>query len=37
MAYQFIHLETYSRKSDKSGRSTSFIFDEAERQKHPSY
>jgi len=36
MAYQFIHLETYSRKSDKSGRSTSFIFDEAERQKHAS-
>lgn len=36
MAFQFIHMETFSRKSDKAGRSTSFIFDEAERQKHAS-
>jgi len=34
MAFQFIHLEAYSRKADKGGRSTSFVFDEAERQPH---
>lgn len=32
MGYQFIHLETYSRKADSAGRSTAFVFDEAERQ-----
>ena len=34
MGYQFVHLETYSRKADSSGRSTSFVFDEAERKPH---
>jgi len=34
MAFQFIHLEAYSRKADKGGRTTSFVFDEAERQSH---
>lgn len=34
MAFQFIHLEAYSRKADKGGRTTSFVFDEAERQPH---
>ncbi|MDR6434866.1 hypothetical protein [Brucella pseudogrignonensis] len=33
MAFQFIHLETYSRKANKKGQSTSFIFDEADRVK----
>jgi len=31
MSFQFIHLETYSRKGDASGRSTGFIFAEARR------
>jgi hypothetical protein len=31
MGYQFVHIETYARKSDSSGRSTTFIFDEADR------
>jgi len=34
MSFQFVHLETYSRKSDKSGRSVNFIFDEADRVSH---
>lgn len=34
MAFQFVHLEAYSRKADKGGRTTSFVFDEAERQPH---
>ncbi|MCD2175348.1 plasmid recombination protein [Rhizobium sp. C4] len=32
MAYQFIHLECYSRKADRQGRSSDFILDEAARQ-----
>ena len=32
MGYQFIHLESYSRKADAKGRSTSFIFGEAARR-----
>lgn len=32
MAYQFIHLESWSRKPDSKGRSTDFIFDEASRK-----
>jgi len=32
MAYQFIHLESWSRKPDAKGRSTDFIFDEASRE-----
>lgn len=32
MAYQFIHLETWSRKPDSKGRSTTFVFDEALRK-----
>ncbi len=32
MAYQFIHLESWSRKPDDKGRSTGFIFDEASRK-----
>lgn len=32
MAYQFIHLESWSRKPDAKGRSTDFIFDEASRK-----
>jgi hypothetical protein len=31
MAYQFIHLEAFSRKGDGKGRSTSFVFNEARR------
>lgn len=31
MSFQFVHLETYSRKGDASGRSTGFIFAEARR------
>ena len=31
MAFQFVHLESFSRKSDSKGRSTSFIFAEARR------
>lgn len=36
MAFQFMHIETYSRKSDKAGRSTSFVLDEASREPHAS-
>lgn len=32
MSYQFVHLETFSRKPDSSGRSTAFVFDEADRR-----
>ena len=32
MAYQFVHLESWSRKADDKGRSTDFIFDEASRK-----
>ncbi|MDZ7603764.1 MAG: hypothetical protein U1A06_20575 [Hoeflea sp.] len=32
MAYQFVHLESWSRKADQKGRSTSFVFDEAVRK-----
>ncbi len=32
MAYQFVHLESWSRKPDDKGRSTEFIFDEASRK-----
>jgi hypothetical protein len=32
MAYQFVHLENWSRKADPKGRSTDFIFDEAARK-----
>ena len=32
MAYQFVHLENWSRKADPKGRSTDFIFDEASRK-----
>ncbi len=32
MGYQFIHLETYSRKADAAGRSTAFVLDEADRR-----
>lgn len=32
MGYQFIHLESYSRKADAKGRNTSFIFSEASRK-----
>jgi hypothetical protein len=32
MGYQFIHLETYSRKPDKGGRTVSFVLDEARRE-----
>ncbi len=32
MAYQFVHLESWSRKADDKGRSTAFIFDEASRR-----
>jgi hypothetical protein len=31
MAYQFVHLEAFSRKGDGKGRSTSFVFNEARR------
>lgn len=31
MSFQFVHLETYSRKGDASGRSTGFVFAEARR------
>ncbi len=31
MGYQFVHLESFSRKGDDKGRSTSFIFAEARR------
>ena len=32
MSYQFAHLETYSRKANKHGVSTKFVFDEASRR-----
>ncbi|GGB03768.1 hypothetical protein GCM10011491_34880 [Brucella endophytica] len=32
MAFQFVHLECWSRKADDKGRSTDFIFDEADRK-----
>ncbi|MDI7862958.1 hypothetical protein MRS76_13420 [Rhizobiaceae bacterium n13] len=32
MGYQFIHLESYSRKTDAKGRCTGFIFGEAARR-----
>ncbi|MDR6820238.1 hypothetical protein J2X76_005435 [Neorhizobium sp. 2083] len=32
MGYQFVHLESYSRKADANGRSTDFIFSEASRK-----
>jgi hypothetical protein len=31
MAYQFVHLDSWSRKPDRHGRSTAFVFDEAAR------
>ena len=31
MAFQFVHLETYARKTDKHGRSVGYVLDEAER------
>ncbi|MFN7092434.1 MAG: hypothetical protein ACK4P4_18010 [Allorhizobium sp.] len=31
MSFQFVHLETYSRKGDASGRSTGFVLAEARR------
>lgn len=31
MSFQFVHLETYSRKGGVSGRSTGFVFAEARR------
>lgn len=32
MSYQFAHLETYSRKPNKEGVNTQFVFDEASRR-----
>lgn len=32
MGFQFVHIETYARKADRLGRSTSWVLDEAERQ-----
>lgn len=32
MGYQFIHLESYSRKPDSKGRNTDFIFGEVSRK-----
>ncbi|EKF59392.1 Mob protein [Agrobacterium albertimagni AOL15] len=32
MAFQFVHLEPYSRRPDSKGRSTAFVFDEAARK-----
>ena len=29
--FQFVHIESFARKSDAKGRSTSFVFDEASR------
>lgn len=34
MAFQFIHLEAYSRKPDKGGRCVTWILDEADRERH---
>ena len=32
MGFQFVHVESYSRKADDKGRSSSFVLDEAERR-----
>lgn len=32
MGFQFIHLETYARKTDPKGRSVNYVLDEAERR-----
>jgi hypothetical protein len=32
MGFQFVHLESWSRKADDKGRSTAFVFDEASRK-----
>ena len=32
MGFQFIHLETFSRKADKGGRTVGFVLDEADRR-----
>jgi hypothetical protein len=32
MAFQFVHLESWSRKPDSKGRSADFVFDEATRR-----
>ncbi|KQW27878.1 hypothetical protein ASE36_15485 [Rhizobium sp. Root274] len=32
MAFQFVHLEPYSRRPDPKGRGTAFVFDEAARK-----
>ena len=32
MGFQFIHVETFSRKADKQGRSVAFILQEARRE-----
>lgn len=32
MGFQFVHIESYGRKADKSGRNTAFVLDEAERR-----
>jgi hypothetical protein len=32
MGFQFVHIESYSRKADDKGRSSSFVLDEAERR-----
>ena len=32
MAFQFMHLETYSRKQNKKGVGTDFVFDEVSRE-----
>lgn len=32
MGFQFVHLETWSRKPDDKGRSAAFVFDEASRR-----
>lgn len=31
MGYQFVHLESFSRKGDDKGRSTAFVLAEARR------
>ena len=31
MSYQFVHMENFSRKGDRQGRSTGFVFSEARR------
>ncbi|MDL2399442.1 hypothetical protein [Rhizobium mayense] len=33
MGYQFVHLESFSRKADSKGRGTDFIFAEASRKR----